>query len=99
MNVSRIFITTASAMSVLAAIGCTSTQRAPEVAPAPMVVEAAPPQPVAVAEVMPSHPALQNERTAEVAVTEEAPVIVAQEPAMAMPAADFTERPPQADRN
>jgi hypothetical protein len=91
MNVSRILITAASALSVLAMIGCSSTRSAPEVVPAPMVVEAPPPAPVVVvvAEPMPSPPALQND----------APVIVSQAPVMTMPAQEFTERPPQADRN
>jgi len=112
MNATRIFVTTATALSVLAAIGCTSTQKAPEVATAPVVVPAPAPEPVAV-DAMPSHPALQNERTAEAAPASDAPVVVAEAPVAApaptvvaqapvaapTPSADFIERAPKADRN
>jgi len=110
MNVVRTFVATAAAISVLAAIGCTSTQKPAEVATAPIAVPAAPApaaEPVVAADAMPSHPALQNERTAEVAPTTDAPVVAANdtpvvaasEPAVSPPAAEFTERAPRADRN
>jgi len=98
MNMSRLLLATATATSVLAAIGCTSTRSAPEVATAPMTVPAAPPEQVAAADAMPSHPALQNERTAELAPSD-APIVVAKEPFVAAPISGFTERAPQADRN
>jgi hypothetical protein len=97
MNVSRMFLATAATLSVLAAAGCTAPQTAPEVATAPMVVPTPAPEQVAVAETMPSHPALQKERPA--LPISETPVYVAPEPAKSAPSADFTERPPQADRN
>lgn len=100
MNFSRAFFATAVATSVLAAIGCSSTRTAPEVATAPMAMPAAPPEQVAVVDAMPSHPALQNERTAEVpVVVNDAPVVVTPEPVTTTPPADFVERAPQADRN
>lgn len=100
MNVSRIFVTTASALSVLALIGCSSTRSAPEVEPAPVVVQAAPPEPVVFIEATPPQPVVvQSDRTAEVVVRNDAPVMVAQEPVTSMPASEFAERPPQADRN
>jgi len=98
MNTSRIFVTTATALSVLFAIGCTSPQRAPEVAAAP-VVDAAPPPQVATTDAMPSHPALQNEHTAAAAVPINAPAAVAYEPVVTTPAPSFTERPPRTDHN
>jgi hypothetical protein len=69
-----------------------------------MAVPAAPPEPVVAADAMPSHPALQKERTAELApapaaMTSDAPVVVAKEPFVAAPISGFTERAPQADRN
>ena len=110
MNVSRLFVTTATALSVLSAIGCTSTQTAPEVAaaptveataPPPQVVEApVPPPQVATTDEMPSHPALQNENTAAAPATNDAPPAVATpEPAMTPPADSFTERAPKTDHN
>lgn len=79
MTVSRIFVTAAAAVSVFAAIGCSSTQGDSEVA------TAAPPEQVAAPEALPSHPAVQPERTAETAATNDAPATVAQEPAMTTP--------------
>lgn len=111
MNLSRTLAATATAISVLAAIGCSSSQRAPEVAAAPMAVPAAPPEPMVAVDAMPSHPALPSERPVEVAVApaapaapaivpaEAAPVVVTQQPVMSTAPADFTERAPQADRN
>ena len=102
MNVSSAFAMTATTLSLLAAVGCTSTRTAPEVATAPMAVPAAPPEQTAAADTMPSHPALQNERTAEADMRSDAPVappMVAQEPVVTSSAADFTERAPKADRN
>jgi len=93
MNVSSIFLTATTAAVVFAAIGCTSTPPATEVATAPRVVPAAPPEQVVAADTMPSHPALQNERTTEVAIVD------TPQPVMAAPASDFTERAPKADRN
>lgn len=94
MNIPRTLVSTAAALAFLAALGCTSTQRAPEVATAPPV-EVAPPA----TDAMPSHPALQNERTAEAAAAHDVPVVPAYAPVMATPIADFTERAPRADRN
>jgi hypothetical protein len=99
MNVSRILVTTASALTVLATIGCSSTRSSPEVAPTPMVVRTAPPEPMVVADAMPLRPALQNERTAEVVAVNNAPVYVTPEPVTTAPPAEFIERAPQADRN
>jgi hypothetical protein len=79
MNVSKIFVTAAAAVSVFAAIGCTSTQRDSDVATAEPSAQVAPP------EAMPSHPAVQTERTAETAAPNDAPATVAQEPAMTTP--------------
>lgn len=95
MNVSRTIVTTAAALAVLATLGCTATHRAPEVATAPLVEEAAPPA----TDAMPSHPALQNERMAEATMTHDAPVVATYEPVMPTPTADFTERAPREDRN
>jgi hypothetical protein len=97
MNIPRIIVTTA-ALAVLAAVGCSSTQRTPEVAAAPPV-EAAPPAQVAALDAMPSHPALQNERTEEAARTNDAPVVVTYEPVTSTPIAGFTERAPRVDHN
>jgi hypothetical protein len=62
---------------------------------------AAAPVPVAIAEPtpMPLQPAVQDDRSTVVAVSQPAPVIVTNEPAVNVAAADFTERAPQADRN
>jgi hypothetical protein len=95
MNVSRVIATAATAMSVLAVIGCTSTQPAPEVAAAPV----APPEQVVVAPMMPAQPMVQNEPPVAVVVINEPPVVVAQAQGMTTPAAEFTERAPKADRN
>ena len=89
MNFPRIFVTTAAAISMVAAIGCSSTRTTPDTATAPMVMPVAPPEPIAAADTMPSHPALENS----------APVIVANDSTMNTAATDFTERAPQADRN
>ena len=99
MNLTRMFFATAVATSVLAAIGCNTPQKAPEVATAPVTVPAAAPEPVAAADAMPSHPALQNERTAEAPVVNEPPPVVAAKEPVMTPPADFTERAPRADRN
>lgn len=95
MNISRIIATTA-ALAVLAAMGCSSAQKAPEVAAAPPV-EAAPPAQAAALDAMPSHPALQNERTEETARASDAPVVT-YEP-VTEPVAGFTERAPRVDHN
>ena len=99
MTILRVVLTAISAASVLAVIGCSSARTAPEVATAPMAVPVAQPEPVVAADAMPSHPALQNERTVEVAMSNEPPAGMTTEPAAAAPAAEFIERAPQADRN
>jgi len=98
MNIPRIIVTTAAALAVLAAMGCSSTHRTPEVATAPPV-EAAPPAQATALDAMPSHPALQNERTEEAARANHAPVAVTYEPVTTTPIAGFTERAPRADHN
>ena len=99
MNLSRTFFATVATVSVLAAIGCSSKQPAPEVAAAPMAVPAAPPEQVAAADTMASRPAMQTERSSDVVVSQDAPVVVAKAPDMAAPASTFVERAPQPDRN
>ena len=90
MNVSRIFVTTAVALSVLTALGCAS-QRPREVAAAPVVIQV--PEQVVVAAPMPADPIIvQAPASPVVATTYEQPVTMA--------SADMiTERAPQADRN
>jgi hypothetical protein len=97
MNVSRIALTTAVALSAVAAIGCSSTHHRAHEAAEAKVVMAAPPepmavaQPVAVAEPMPAPQV--------VALAEPSPQATMTEPPLNMAAADITERAPQTDRN
>jgi hypothetical protein len=90
MNVSRIFVTTAVALSVITAIGCAS-ERPRETASAPVVFVT--PEPVAVAAPMPAYPVVvQAEPSPQVAIKSEPP--------QTMASADMlTERAPRADRN
>lgn len=98
MDVSRIFVTTAVALSVLAAVGCASqtpreTAAAPVVFMAPEPVVIMVPEPVAVAAPMPADPIM--------VLAEPRPqVAMVNEPPLTMASADIiTERAPRADRN
>ena len=97
MTVSRIFATATAALSVLAAVGCSSPPtQYPAATPAPMVVQAAPPPaPVVTAEVMPSQP-LPASTVVEYTPT---PVVVASNSPSYTDPAIITERAPRADRN
>ena len=96
MNVSRIVATAAASLLAVAAIGCSSTHTAT----APMAVPAPPPEPVAAADTMPSHPALQSERSTEVAVYSAPPASVSSDSTINNAAVSgFVERTPQPDRN
>jgi hypothetical protein len=96
MKLLRTLFATATALSVLAAIGCTSQQSAPEPAQAPM---APPPPQMVMADPRPTQPMVQNP-PAEVAMAPDSSATVARDQTT-MPASSdaFTERPAQADRN
>jgi hypothetical protein len=90
MNVSRIFVTTAVALSAITAIGCAS-DRPRETAAAPVVFVT--PEPVAVVTPMQPYPVLvQAEPSPQVAMRSEPPLYVASNDMI-------IERAPRADRN
>ena len=96
MTVSRIFTTTAVALSAFAAAGCGSpSAQYANATPAPIVVQAAPPPaPVVMAEMMPP----QLPPNTVVAYTATPVVVTSNSPSYTSPAIN-TERAPRADRN
>lgn len=113
MNLTHILIATTTAVSLVAAVGCSSNKPAPEETAVSTTVP--PAERVAAApDAMPSHPALAQTEPAPQATMPEAPVVTAAppveapapivdtpkaEPMTAAPAEQMTERAPRADRN
>jgi hypothetical protein len=95
MTVSRVCTIAAIALSGIAAVGCSAPRTQTAEAPAPIVVQSAPPPaPVVTAEVVPAPlPA------STVAISNEPPVVVASNAPSSSDSGMITERAPRADRN
>ena len=101
MTVSRILTIGTAALSVLAAIGCSSPQPSPYVdtSPAPTYVQAAPlPEPVVTAEVMPAPapaPTVVAVNNDPIVMASSTPIYTSSNSSPTV----ITERAPRADRN